>query len=121
MKTDTRTTYTLIQNMGEHQDIPQDGILTRTILDDDQLKTVLFTFSKDQELSEHTASMPAVLHFLEGTALLTLGDDTMTVHSGAWVHMPAEMRHSIRTQTPVKMLLLLIKRSDSVRSGDQTP
>lgn len=101
--------YTLVQDIAAHQDIPEDGILTRTILDNDHSKVVLFTFSKDQELSEHTSTKPAILHFLQGTAELTLGDDTMTVTAGTWVHMPAKTPHRIRTQTPVVMLLVLIK------------
>ncbi len=39
--------------------------------------SVLFGFAQGEELSEHTASMPAVLHFLQGEAKLTLGDDTV--------------------------------------------
>lgn len=102
--------YMLVQDIAAHQDIPEDGILTRTILDNDHTKVVLFTFSKDQELSEHTSSKPAILHFLLGTAQLTLGDETMTATAGTWVHMPAKTPHRIRTQTPVVMLLVLIKQ-----------
>lgn len=102
--------YTLVQDIAAHQDIPEDGILTRTILDNDHTKVVLFTFSKDQELSEHTASKPAILHFLQGTAELTLGDDALTATAGTWVHMPAKTPHRIRTQSPVVMLLVLIKQ-----------
>lgn len=102
--------YTLVQDIASHQDIPEDGILTRTILDNDHIKVVLFTFSKDQELSEHTSSRPAILHFLQGTAELALGDDTMTATAGTWIHMQAKTPHRIRTQTPVMMLLVLIKQ-----------
>ncbi|MCG8406191.1 MAG: cupin domain-containing protein [Phycisphaerales bacterium] len=117
MNTVEGATYTLVQDLAKHQEIPQDGILTRTVFDGDHLKTVLFTFSKGQELSEHTASTPAVLHFLEGSARLTLGHETMEVRSGAWVHMPAQMCHGIHALTPVKMLLLLIKHSDQGKNG----
>ena len=53
--------------------------------------------------------MPAVLHFLQGQAKLTLGDDTLEARPGTWVHMPRDLRHSIQAQTPVVMLLLLLK------------
>ena len=62
-----------------------------------------------EELSEHTASMPAVLHILQGEAKLTLGDDTLDARPGTWVHMPKGLRHSIQANTPVVMLLLLLK------------
>ena len=105
--------YTIVQDLMEHQDIPDDGILTRTILDNDDVKVVLFTFSENQELSEHTASMPAVLHFIRGSATLSLGEDTFDARPGTWVHMPPKLKHSIRAETQVVMLLLLLKRPDA--------
>ena len=54
-------------------------------------------------------SMPAVLHFLQGEARLTLGDDLLEARPGTWVHMPKGLRHSIQAKTPVVMLLLLLK------------
>ena len=91
------------------QDIPADGILSRTIYNDDHVKVVLFGFGPGQELSEHTASMPAILQIVKGEAELGLGDDRVEAHAGAWVHMPAQLRHSVRAKTPLVMLLLLLK------------
>lgn len=104
-----KPTYTVIADLAKHQDIPTDGILTRTIHADDDVKAVLFTFSAGQELSEHTASMPAILQFIQGEATLTLGGDEIEARPGAWVYMPAMTTHSIRTKTPVVMLLVLVK------------
>jgi quercetin dioxygenase-like cupin family protein len=102
-------TYTHINDLAKEAQPPEEGILSRTLYNDDRIKAVLFGFAQGEELSEHTASMPAVLHFLQGEAKLTLGDDTPEAKSGTWVHMPKGMRHSIQAQTPVVMLLLLLK------------
>lgn len=102
-------TYTYIADLAKQVDIPADGILSRTLYNDEQVKVILFGFDRDQELSEHTASMPAILHILQGEARLTLGDDSMEARAGTWVHMPAQLRHSLYATTPVVMLLLLIK------------
>lgn len=69
---------------------------------------IAFGLAQGEALSEHTA-MPAVLHFLQGEAKLTLGDDTLDSKPGTWVHMPKGLRHSIQAKTPVVMLLLLLK------------
>ncbi len=53
--------------------------------------------------------MPAVLHFPQGEAKLTLGDDTVEAQPGTWVHMPRGLRHGIQAKTPVVMLLLPVK------------
>jgi quercetin dioxygenase-like cupin family protein len=101
--------YTFLSDLKTEIEIPEDGTLTRTIHDDDRLKAVLFGFSAGQELSEHTASMPAILYFIKGEADVTLGEDSMETEAGAWVHMPPHLPHSIHAKTPVIMLLLLLK------------
>ena len=56
-------------------EIPTDSIVSRTIHNDDGVNVILFGFAAGQELSEHTAAMPAMLYFVQGEADLTLGDD----------------------------------------------
>ena len=90
-------------------DIPDDSIVSRTFYTDDRVKAILFGFAAGQELSEHTASQPAVLHFLQGEADLTLGEDEMQAQAGTWVHMPPNLPHSVEAKTPVVMLLLLMQ------------
>ena len=70
------TPYTHISDLAKEAQPPEKGILSRTLFNDDRLKAVIFGFAQGEELSEHTASMPAILHFLQGEAKLTLGDDT---------------------------------------------
>jgi len=101
--------YQLIDDLIATMEIPEDGILTRTLHDDENLKVILFGFSPGQELSEHTAAMPAVMHFLQGEADITLENDQKTVTAGAWVHMSANMPHSVHAKTPVAMLLSMLK------------
>jgi quercetin dioxygenase-like cupin family protein len=103
------TTYTHSNDLAKEVQPPDKGILSRTLFSDDRLKAVLFGFAQGEELSGHTASMPAVLHFLQGEATVTLGDDGHEAAAGSWVHMPTGLRHSIQAKTPVVMLLLLLK------------
>lgn len=102
--------YTFLANLSDLlPEIPADSIISRAIYTDDRLRAVLFGFAAGQELSEHTASQPAILHILQGEVDLTLGDDSVQAQAGAWVHMPAQLPHSIMAKTPATMLLLLIK------------
>jgi quercetin dioxygenase-like cupin family protein len=104
-----KTPYTHISDLAKEAQPPEKGILSRTLFNDEKVKAVIFAFAQGEELSEHTASMPAILHFLQGEAKLTLGDDTLEAKPGTWVHMPTGQRHSIQARTPVIMLLLLLK------------
>jgi quercetin dioxygenase-like cupin family protein len=105
--------YTHINDLAKEVRPPDKGILSRTLHKDDRLKAEIFGFAQGEELSEHTASMPALLHFLRGEARLTLGDDTVEAKPATWVHMPKGLRHGIRAKTPVVMLLLLVREARS--------
>lgn len=91
-------------------DITPDSTISRTIHDDAGVKVVIFGFDAGQELSEHTASMPAILHFIQGEVKLTLGGNQHPAGPGTWVHMPAHLAHSVHAVTPTIMLLYLIKQ-----------
>lgn len=103
--------YTYLPNISTSIEPPQDGTLSRTLHQDEQLKVVLFGFSQGQELSEHTASTPAIMHFVRGDADVDLGEETVAATAGTWIHMPAQLPHSIRAKTPVVMLLILLKQA----------
>jgi quercetin dioxygenase-like cupin family protein len=103
--------YTYILDLAKEVEPPDDGILTRTLFNDDDVKAVIFGFGQGEELSEHTASMPAILYFIRGQATLALGDDSVEAQPGTWIHMAAELKHSVRARIPLVMLLLLLKKS----------
>lgn len=101
--------YTYFADVAAEVQPPADGTLSRTLYQDDRLKVVLFGFAAGQELSEHTASTPAIMQFLRGEADVKLAANHVAASSGTWVHMPAQLPHSIRATTPTVMLLLLLK------------
>ncbi|MCB9450120.1 MAG: cupin domain-containing protein [Anaerolineaceae bacterium] len=101
--------YKLLENIADPVAIPGEGILSRTVYDDDQVRAVLFGFAPGEELSEHTASMPAIIHILHGEAKLTLDGEAHEAGAGAWVHMAANLPHSVHAKTPVALLLYLLK------------
>ena len=68
------TPYTHILDLAKEAEPPADGIFSRTIFQNDQLKAVVFGFGQGQELSEHTAAKPAMLFFVKGEA--TVGSAT---------------------------------------------
>ena len=109
MKEIEMTNYTHILDLAKEAEPPADGILSRTIYQGDGIKAVVFGFGEGQELSEHTAAKPAMLIFVKGEATVGLGDDTQEAQAGTWVHMPANLKHSIKARTPVVMLLVLLK------------
>jgi quercetin dioxygenase-like cupin family protein len=105
--------FTEFADVAAEVEAPSDGTLSRTLFQDDRLKVVLFGFAAGQELSEHTASTSAILHFLRGEADVTLGASKSSAKAGTWIHMTAQLPHSIHAKTPVVMLLLLLKEASN--------
>lgn len=105
--------YTHLADLIQSIEIPPDGTLSRTIYSDASIKVVIFGFDAGQELSEHTASRPALLQVVKGEARLTLGPDTLEVRPGAWVHMQAGLPHSVSARTPLILLLTLLPHAEA--------
>ena len=102
-------TFTYFDQLFQPMTVPSDGILSRTLTDNDSLKLVVFQFAAGQVLSEHTAAVPAVLHVLSGEATLTFGAEVREAVAGAWAYMPARLSHSVKANTELVLMLQLLK------------
>lgn len=99
------------EDITQHAPLPPDGILSRTLHAGSGVKIIQFCFAPGQELSAHTAPMPALLHFVQGEAELQLGSDIRNVRQGALAWMPPRLEHAIRAKTEVVMLLVMLRES----------
>jgi len=100
---------TLIPDLANAIKIPEKGILTVTLHQDEHTKLVLFGFAQGQELSEHTAGVPALIQQIKGDAQWKLGEEIIEAKPGTLAHMPANLPHSITATTSCVMLLTLLK------------
>jgi quercetin dioxygenase-like cupin family protein len=105
--------YTYIEKLENAVDsIPSESIVSRTIHVDNQIKVSMFGFAPGQELSDHTASVPAIIQIIQGTGSLTVGEDSYTAGPGTWVHMQANTKHALKAITPMQMLLIMLPKID---------
>ncbi len=88
-------------------DVPENGILSRTLFEDDHQRIMVFAFDTGQQLSEHTASVPATIQILRGEAQVTLGGDTFSAGPGSLFYMQPELKHAIVARSPLVMLLTM--------------
>jgi quercetin dioxygenase-like cupin family protein len=106
-------TYRYIPDLGQEASVQPDGILSRVLHSADGLRTVIFAFDKGQELTEHTASRPAILQVLQGEGRLRLGEDELEARPGTWAYMPAGLLHAVRADSPLVLLLTLLPKGVS--------
>jgi quercetin dioxygenase-like cupin family protein len=99
-----------VHDLRQPVDTPADGIVSRTIHVDDDIRVVLFSFAVGQQLSDHTAAVPVTIEVVEGEAEIGVGEARIEGRPGTWLHLPAETPHSVVALTPVTLLLTLLKR-----------
>ena len=101
------TPYTFISHLLEEVEIPENGTLSRVLYSGDGIRVVLFAFDGGQELTDHTASVPAVVQVVKGRLGLTLDNDTVEIGPDSWVHMDAHLTHAVVALEPSVMVLTL--------------
>ena len=100
--------FTYIEDLGQ-MEVPDNGILSKTLQNDSRSKIIQFCFSPGQELSAHTAPFPATLYFVSGEARLKLGTEEQEAKAGAFVYMTPNLEHGTQARTKVVLLLTMIK------------
>ena len=100
--------YQIRQLMDEIQP-PESGKQNIVLLDDTNTKVVLFAFAAGSGLTEHVAPFPAIIQIIKGEAALTVGNESVAGKMGTWIQMAAKTPHSIQAESPVVMLLTLLK------------
>jgi quercetin dioxygenase-like cupin family protein len=103
--------YVYVKDVRQQAKVPENGILTQTLQNDDRTKIILFGFAPGQELSAHTAPFPVTLMFLKGDALLKVGSEEQPAAEGTFVYMRPNLEHGIKAESEVVMLLTMIKNA----------
>ncbi|HUK78706.1 MAG TPA: cupin domain-containing protein [Thermoleophilia bacterium] len=87
----------------------RDAIVSRSLVENDHHKIILFTLSAGQELSEHTASVPASIQILAGEGSVELAGKEHAARPGMLYYMPAELRHAVRARGDLAFLLTMFR------------
>lgn len=83
-------------------------VVSRTLSQGKHVSVTLFAFDKGEEISSHASAGDALVYILEGTAEITIGQETHTVREGEAILMPAQVNHALLAVERFKMLLVVI-------------
>lgn len=106
----TEPSFTVLANLLDEAEIPDNGILSRVVFNAEGLRVVLFAFDTGQELTDHAATVPAVVQVIKGRLEMTLGDQKVEIDPGSWVHMEAHLVHALVALEP-SVVILTLQRS----------
>ncbi len=87
------------------------AVVSRTIIERKTGTVTLFAFDQGQGLSEHTAPFDALVHIIDGEAVIIIGGRSLTLKSGQATILPANQPHELRADTRFKMMLVMIRGS----------
>lgn len=98
-----------IRQLADELQPPESGKQSVVLADNADTKVVLFGFAAGNGLAEHVAPVPVVIQIIKGEADLIVGDQEVKGKPGTWIQMAARTPHSIKANTPLVMLLTLLK------------
>ena len=93
-------------------DYQSGAVVSRTIIERNTGTVTLFAFDRGQGLSEHTAPFDALVHVIDGEAVITIDGHELNVKSGEATIMPANRPHALKANARFKMMLVMIRGNE---------
>lgn len=98
-----------VLELNELVDYQPGSVVSRTLVDKEDVTLTLFAFDEGQTLSEHTSPHSALLQVLEGTGTVIINDQEYELQEGQTIVMPANEPHAVEAPDPFKMFLTMMK------------
>jgi len=98
-----------VLNLAQLVDYSPGGVVSKQILKSNAGNITLFSFDKDQGLSEHTAPFDAMVQVLDGEVEISIGGKPVLLKQGETIIMPANISHALHAVEKFKMLLTMIR------------
>jgi len=98
-----------ILSLPEETQFAPNGIVSRTLLRTETLRTVLFGFAEGQELTEHTSTQHALVQILSGECEFLLAGQAHNLKAGDFLYMQPNLPHAVKATQQFSMLLTLSK------------
>lgn len=95
--------------LGDLIDYQSGAIVSRMLVDSEDVTITVFAFDETERLSEHSAPHDAILQVVDGTATITIGDEAYEVEDGESIVLPANEPHAVDAVSRFKMFLTMIR------------
>lgn len=99
---------TVVTDLTTRAAIQSESTVSTTVLRAEGVRVVLFAFDAGQELSEHTAAVPALLQVLSGRLAVTASGRTVDLTPGDLIHLPTRLPHAVVAHEPTLLQLTLL-------------
>lgn len=95
------------QKLKELIEYPQQGIVSKEIIKNDNLDVGLFCMAKGTEMSDHTSTKEGTVLVVEGQGVFNLEGKDIEMLPNTLIHMKKNAVHSLKAETNLTFLLTL--------------
>jgi quercetin dioxygenase-like cupin family protein len=99
----------VVSGLAEALPVTSSATTSRSLVDNDRVRVVAFTFDTGEQLTEHTAAMPVVVQLITGAMRFEVAGEAHQLGPGDCVYLPANEPHSLEALTPSFMTLVMIR------------
>lgn len=83
------------------------AIVTKTLVQTDKTRLVLFAMDQEMELTEHRSPYMALLQVLDGKVFVKVNGSEHHLEPHDWLLMPPDAPHNVRALAPTRFLLTM--------------
>ena len=94
--------------LNEALPVSEEATTSRVVVNNDVLRTVIFTFDAGQLLTEHASPQAVVVTLLEGEMDFSIGGRTERLAAGDVVYLAPGDRHALTAITACRMQLVMV-------------
>ena len=98
-----------VLNLDSMLDFQEGSVVSRALINKEVGTVTLFSFDKDEGLSEHSAPFDALVYVFNGEAEIKISGEPFLVKKGQMIIMPANEPHALKALEKFKMMLIMIK------------
>ena len=98
-----------VTSLDEMLDYQDGSVVSRALINKNEGTVTLFSFDKDEGLSEHSTPFDALVYVFDGKAKITISKIDHIVEKGQMLIMPANNPHALKALEKFKMMLIMIK------------
>lgn len=94
--------------LNEALPISEEATTSRVVVNNDVLRTVIFTFDAGQQLTEHASPKAVVVTLLEGEMDFSIGERKERMQAGDVIYLAPGDRHALTAVTACRMQLVMV-------------
>jgi quercetin dioxygenase-like cupin family protein len=99
----------VVSGLAEALPVTASATTSRSVVDNDHVRVIVFAFDTGEQLTEHTAAMPVVVQLITGAMRFEVAGEAHHLAAGDCVYLAAKEPHSLEALEPSLMSLVMIR------------